>query len=136
MWDGVEFQAEVIRDQSNDFKQYARNSQRDRDKELLQRQQMTDLKSQVAALRNEVIILKGAMEAMEHDISTTNQRLKNEIRRLERRISKLTANRSRAGGDQFERDYNLALEAHQDGEFSKAEKLFDAFLVKIPYKQS
>ena len=113
----------------------AQSDSYNRDKALLHRQQMSDLRSQVSALRNEVTILKGTIEAMENDMKTINSRMSTEFKIIQKelkQIREIKETEARMGTDAYEADYQFALKALQDGEFAKAQKLFDVFLIKYP----
>lgn len=110
------------------------------DRELLDGQRIADVKSQLAALRNDVTVLRGKMEAMEFENKALNQRMDQMAIELERRskdVSKVEESKP-AKSDEAPRalsedeEYDQALKAHQEGEFDRAEKLFEAFAKKHP----
>src|SRR4051812_1006950 len=45
------------------------------DRELLEGQKIADVRSQVAAMRNELTVMSGKVEALEHDNKNLNQRV-------------------------------------------------------------
>lgn len=112
------------------------------DRELLDGQKMADIRSQIAALRNDVTVLRGKMEALEFENKNLNQRLDQVGLELERRpreaVSKTEEAKPAAKveepskGPTEDEEYDLALRAHQDGEFDKSEKLFETFVKRHP----
>lgn len=106
------------------------------DRELLESQKLADVRSQVATMRNDITVLNGRVESLEFENKNLVSRM-NELQEEAAKHSKDAAQLhetvvSASQSSDVEGDYNLALRAHQDGNFEKAEKLFDSFLIKYP----
>lgn len=110
------------------------------DRELLQGQKLADVRSQVAALRNELTVMIGRVEALEFESKRLNTRtdaIDQDLGELSRSLKKPTSNTTPEGGvaspaEPEPSDYDKALKLHQDGEFQKAEKMFLSFVSKNP----
>lgn len=110
------------------------------DRELLDSQKILDVRSQVTAMRNEISLLSGRVETLEYERKVTTERLDEttkELDILKSRLDKISSSSSVSSGESSEAmgpeaEYNEALKAHQDGDFEKAEKLFQSFLSKNP----
>lgn len=109
------------------------------DRELLDGQRLADMRTQVAALRNEMTVMTGKIESLEFE----NKNLSGQVKELQSRVdaqareAKNQAKQPTAAGDDDElkgaaAEYNQALRTYQDGDFEKAEKLFAAFVAKHP----
>ncbi len=110
------------------------------DRELLAGQKLADIRSQVAAMRNDITVLNGRAEALEFENKNLNARidqLQQEIKQSKApkeekaKDSEKTSESAPAASDP-ETEYTKALHAHQDGDYAKAEQLFNAFLKKYP----
>lgn len=110
------------------------------DRELLDGQRMADVRSQIAALRNDVTVLRGKMEAIEFENKNINQRMDSIALELEKRPEDSSKSEEPKAAAKAEapraltedEEYDAALKAHQEGEFDKAEKMFEAFVKKHP----
>ncbi len=112
------------------------------DRELLEGQRLADMRTQVAAIRNEITVFSGRLESIEFENKSLGSQVKelsSQLASAEREIKALkggAAPAAAASTDEElkgpEADYNNALKAHQDGEFEKAEKLFSTFVYKYP----
>lgn len=105
------------------------------DQELLRSKKIADVRTQVASLRNDNILLQGRIESLEQGIQSTGSRIDQEVAKLERKLRALKETKdtvTHMQGSDFEQEYELALKAHQDGDFDKAEKIFEVFMIKYP----
>ncbi|MBN8553902.1 MAG: tetratricopeptide repeat protein [Deltaproteobacteria bacterium] len=106
------------------------------DRELLDSQKLADVRSQMASMRNDMTVMSGKMEALEYENKNLNQRMDSLALELEKRGAKTEGPSVPAAVNPAPQDaesaYHEALKAHQDGDFSKAEKLFEAFVRKYP----
>jgi tol-pal system protein YbgF len=109
------------------------------DRELLDGQRIADVRSQIAALRNDVTVLRGKMEAVEFENKNINQRMDQMALELEKKghdkpaeakPAQKTDDTPRALSE--DEEYDAALRAHQEGDFDKSEKLFETFAKKHP----
>ncbi len=117
------------------------------DKELLDNQRLADVRSQVAAMRNEITVLSGKVEAMEYENKNLVAKLDDALKDVDAKLSEIEklkqdmGQRSQApavsgggSGDSGEPEaqYNAALRLHQDGKFEESNKLFDSFVKSNP----
>jgi len=105
------------------------------DRELMERRKIADVRSQVQAIRNDYTVMIGKIEALQHDVKRFRARLDSSQRDFGRRLrtleqQKATSRLVSSGG--ADSDYQLALRAHQNGEYRNARQLFGAFLIKYP----
>lgn len=110
------------------------------DKELLDSQRLADTRSQVGALRNEVTVLSGRVEAAEFEMKGLNQRVNALQTQLERKSIEAESTPAPAPvaqdgptktASEEELLYTSALKAHQEGDFEGAQKMFENFLSKF-----
>ena len=103
------------------------------DRELLEGRRLADVRSQMSALRNEVLILKGKVEALEFENEAYDQRNKQILAELERAREKFadleTQGIGRANPQQI---YRQALRFHQEGDFDRSRAIFIDFIEKYP----
>jgi len=111
------------------------------DRDLLDGQRVSDMRTQVAALRNELTVLTGKVESLEYEnknmnglirelqekVDAANREAKNQARQVSQTPAAAEDALAGAPGD-----YNQALRVYQDGDFEKAEKLFNTFVAKYP----
>ena len=112
------------------------------DRELLDAQRLADMRTQVAAIRNELTVLSGKVESLEFE----NKNLSSQVREFglkseatQRELNQALKNQAPAATaapaietSESEAQYNEALKYYQDGDFDKAETQFTAFLAKYP----
>ncbi|MDB5038937.1 MAG: domain lipoprotein [Bacteriovoracaceae bacterium] len=109
------------------------------DRELLEGQKLADVRSQLTTLRNDVTVLTGKAEALEFENKRISARTDAIAQDLEQKLKELSKARpaearaeSTPSGANVDADYEAGLKAHQDGEYAKAEKLFESFVSKHP----
>lgn len=108
------------------------------DRELLEGQKLADVRSQLSAIRNDVTVLNGRIEALEFENKRLSARTDQIVQDLEQRFkakqseAKAEAQAAAPANPGTDPEYDAGLKAHQDGEFAKAEKHFEAFLAKQP----
>lgn len=112
------------------------------DRDLLDAQRLADMRTQVAALRNELTVLTGKVDALEFENKNLTAQLRDLGMRTEttqRELNQAMKNQAAAGEvgagvdlPEVEKQYNEALKLYQDGDFDKAEAAFSAFLSKHP----
>lgn len=104
------------------------------DRELLDGQKLADVRTQVMALRNEVTVLTGKVESAEFESRNLASQVKDLQGRLDAKDREMkTQVQASAGAETgMDAEYNAALKAYQDGDFEKAEGLFQAFLSRYP----
>jgi tol-pal system protein YbgF len=114
------------------------------DRDLLDAQRLADMRTQVAALRNELTVLTGKVDALEFENKNLNAQVRDlgmKAETTQRELNQAVKNQSATAGggvpaegelSDVERQYNEALKLYQDGDFDKAEAAFTAFLSKHP----
>jgi TolA-binding protein len=103
------------------------------DRELLEGQKLADVRSQLSTLRNDATVLSGKIEALEFENKRLSARTDQIVADLE---AKSRVRKSEPAPEPAanapDSDYEAGLKAHQDGDFPKAEKHFEAFISKHP----
>lgn len=108
------------------------------DRELLDGQRLADMRTQVAAIRNEVTVLSGKVEALEFENKNLNEQvrgLQSRVEAKERELRQMKQTAAPSPAEELkgpEAEYNDALKHYQDGDFEKAEKGFSSFVAKYP----
>lgn len=104
------------------------------DRELGEARRIADVKSQLSALKNEMTLIQGKVEALEFEsksqedsIQALSLDLGRRLTRLEQKLSQATAS-----SDPAEALYQQALRSHQNGDFDKARTDFESFLKSNP----
>jgi TolA-binding protein len=107
------------------------------DRELLDGQRLADVRTQVAALRNEITVMSGRVETLEFE----RKQLAEGLAAAEARVSALERAQRQPQQDLgdgggvapgSEGLYKEALRAFQDGDFQRAETLFQDFAKRYP----
>ncbi len=116
----------------------------DENREALSGQKLADLRAQTASMRNEMSILRGKVEALEYDNKSIADRIDKVSTQWEKRFRELELelktlkeqppkeSQGREAVSELDLEYREALQAHQNGDFEKAEKLFGEFISKHP----
>lgn len=106
------------------------------DRELLESRKLADVRTQLAAMRNELTVLQGKTEALEFETKSQKERSAQIFAEYDQKIAalekKLEASSSSAASDPAEIAYKEALTAHQNGSFLESRRLFEAFLKQNP----
>lgn len=101
------------------------------DRELLEGRKLADVRTQLAALKNEITVLTGKVEALEYENKTLKDQVDSSVRDLERRqasSSQPAPVSAPSAQDSKDAKYRDALAAHQAGEFAKSRKLFEEYV--------
>jgi len=113
------------------------------DRELLDAQRLADMRTQVAAIRNDLTVLTGKVESLEFENKNLSAQirdlsLKTEVTQRELNQALKQGSAAAAAGEpaletsEADAQYNEALRLYQEGDFDKAEAAFNAFLSKHP----
>jgi len=94
------------------------------DRELLESRRLADVRTQLAALRNEITVLQGKVESLEFE----NTALKENVRRLQARSTTAPVPAEATVGDPELAQYREGLRLHQNGEFRESRAAFQEFL--------
>ncbi len=106
------------------------------DRELLEGRKIADVRTQMAAMKNEVTVMSGKMEAMEFEMKTLKDQMEALRRELDRRPQASTEPAPQPlATDGKEAKYREALSAHQGGDYTKARRLFEEFVRENPKSQ-
>jgi TolA-binding protein len=106
------------------------------DRELLEGRKIADVRTQLSAMRNEITVMSGKLEALELELKSLREQTDNSLRDLDRKIGQQSSSGGApnapapvAGG---EAKYREALMAHQAGDFVKSRRLFEEFVKESP----
>ena len=106
------------------------------DYELLESRRLADVRTQLAAIRNEVTILQGKVEALEFDSQTQRNELKGSLSNFELKLGALEKkldglDRTKSEGP-VSNEYEKALRDHQNGKFKEGREGFSSFIKANP----
>lgn len=106
------------------------------DYELLESRRLADVRTQLAAIRNEVTILQGKVEALEFESQTQRNELRGSLSNFELKLTavekKLDSIDLSKKDASVSNDYEKALRDHQNGKFKEAREGFLSFLKLNP----
>lgn len=105
------------------------------DRQLLEGQRLADVRSQLSAVSNDITVIKGELEAIKFENEALKGRMDNIVREVSSTLEEVKEAayiKGKSSASNVQTDYDIALRAHQDGDFSKARQLFESFLLKYP----
>ncbi|PIR22081.1 MAG: hypothetical protein COV44_09910 [Deltaproteobacteria bacterium CG11_big_fil_rev_8_21_14_0_20_45_16] len=106
------------------------------DRELLESRKLADVRTQVTAIKNDHTLLQGKVESIEFENKSLSERvarLEQELDRLDKKAqAAVVASPTEDKGSSPDAAYEIALEAHQKGDFSKSRDLFLKFVKENP----
>jgi len=105
------------------------------DRELLEGRKLADVRTQLAAMKNEITVLTGKVEALEYENKTLKDQVDGIVKEMDRRPTGVAAPAAEvpvSAQDSKDAKYREALSAHQSGEFAKSRKLFEEFVKENP----
>lgn len=107
------------------------------DRELLEGRRLADVRTQVAAMRNDTTVMNGRLEALDFEVKA----LREELNEAQRTLNDLRSNNNsqagaakaaRSGLSPSEQKYREALSLHQKGDFEGSRGLFLDFVKEFP----